>query len=132
MADLDWQHVALQAGLSLLSGAGGMFFGIWKWGRRSAQQEQAVKDDYNEKIDGLREQMRASMADYAKAADAKNDLLVEQFKESFEGIRRQIDDHKLETERFFFRKEEFNSFREEYRQDMRRIFDKLDNLPRLS
>lgn len=132
MADLEWQHVALQGGLSLLSGAGGMFFGIWKWGRRSAKQEQAVKDDYNAKIDELREQSRKSMADYVKVADDKNDLLVDQFKETFDGIRRQIDDHKLETERFFFRKEDFNSFREEYRQDMRRIFDKLDNMPRLS
>lgn len=132
MADLDWQHVALQGGLSLLSGAGGMFFGIWKWGRRSAQQEQAVKDDYNAKIDDLREHMRASMADYEKSADARNDLLVEQFKESFEGIRRQIDDNKLETEKYFLRKEDFGDFRKEYREDMRRIFDKLDNLPRAS
>lgn len=132
MADLDWQHVALQAGLSLLSGAGGMFFGIWKWGRRSAQQEQAVKDDYNAKIDELREQTRLSMTSYEKSADARNDLLVEQFKESFDGIRRQIDENKLETEKYFLRKDDFKEFREEYRQDMRRIFDKLDNLPRFS
>lgn len=132
MADLDWQHVALQAGLSLLSGAGGMFFGVWKWGRRSAQQEQAVKDDYNAKINKLRETMMASIAEHNKTADAKNDDLVEQFKESFDGIRRQIDEGKLDTEKYFLRKEDFGDFRREYREDMRRIFDKLDNLPRVS
>ena len=126
MADWNWQNVVFQSGLSLLSGAGGWLLGIWRWGRNSAKAEQAVKDDYDEKIDELREQMRTSMTDH----DDKNDLLVAQFKESFDGIRRQIDENKLDTEKHFLRKDDFKDFLAEYRQDMRRIFDKLDSWPR--
>lgn len=130
MPDLDWGKVVFEAGTYVVSSVVGLGVGIWKWGRKSAADEQKIKDDYNAKIDDLREQMRASHAEYEKAATARNDLLVEQFKESFEGIRRQIDTNQLETEKRFLPKDDFKDFREEYRQDMRRIFDKLDNLPR--
>lgn len=111
--------MGLEAGASLLSGLGGLVIGAWKWGRNSARSEQLVKDDYNSKIRGLREEVRTSMASIEQKAIAKNDLLVEQFKESFEGMRRQIDEHRFYTERDFVKKEDFKDFREEYRDDMR-------------
>lgn len=114
----------------MLSGFGGLLIGSWRWGRRSAQHDQRVKDDYTKRIDDLREHMRTSMASYEKGADARNDLLVEQFKESFDGIRRQIDENRLDTEKRFLPKDDFRDFREEYREDIRTIFDKLDRIPR--
>lgn len=130
MADTEWGKLALEAGVSLVSGLGGLLIGAWKWGRKGAKAEQTVKDDYEGKIGALREQTRVSMDDREKANDDRNDLLVAQFKESFDGIRRQIDENRLDTEKHFLRKDDFKDFREEYRQDMRRIFDKLDSLPR--
>lgn len=119
MAELDWHQIALQGGTSLLSGFGGLLLGVWKWGRRSAKDEQTVKDDYNTKIRALREEVRTDMTAHAQKIEAGNDLLVSQFKESFEGLRRQQDDHKLDVEKRFLLKDDFRDFRDEYREDMR-------------
>lgn len=130
MADWNWEHAAVEVGVAVVSWFGSALFTAWKFGRSGAKHDQNVKDDYDGKIDALREQMRTSHASYEKAATARNDLLVEQFKESFDGIRRQIDDNKLDTEKHFLRKEDFGDFRKEYREDVRAIFEKLDRIPR--
>jgi hypothetical protein len=128
MADLERDRVALEIGMSLVAGVGGWLIGIWKWGRASARHEQKVKEDYDGKINALREEMRDAMADYNKAADARNDLLVEQFHESFEGIRRQIDDNRLDAERRFLPKDGLTEFRKEYREDMASLMRKIDHI----
>lgn len=119
MAEWDWHQITLQGGFSALSGAGGFLYGLFRLGRKSARNEQTVKDDYNTKIRALREEVRTDMAAHAQKADAGNDLLVSQFKESFEGLRRQQDDHKLDVEKRFLLKDDFRDFRDEYREDMR-------------
>lgn len=119
MAEWDWHQLALHGGTSLVSSIGGLLFGVWKWGRKSAREEHAVKDDYTTKINALREEVRTDMAAHALKIDSGNDLLVSQFKESFEGLRRQHDDHKLDVEKRFLLKDDFRDFREEYREDMR-------------
>lgn len=121
VGDIDWPHIALQAGTSLLSAIGGLLVGVWRWGRASAEREQQMKDEFDAKVDALGDQLKASMAEVEKAGARRLDLLVEQFKESFAGLRRQIDDDRLYTEQRFMRKEEFKDFREEYREDMREV-----------
>jgi uncharacterized protein with von Willebrand factor type A (vWA) domain len=121
MAETDWVRVGLEAGASLASGLVGLVVGAWNWGRRSAVAEQALKDDVHRKVDELREQTRASMEKHEDHSNSRTELLVEQFKESFDGIRRQIDDHKLATEREFVRKDELRVLRDEIREDMREI-----------
>lgn len=130
MAGGEWTDIALKAGISLISGVGGLFIGVWKWGKYSATAEQAVKDDYDTKIAKLREEVRTAMAAQATKSEARTDLLVEQFKESFEGIRRQIDEHRYYTEKDFLKKEDFKDFREEYREDMRDIKGAIANIAR--
>jgi hypothetical protein len=128
MADVDWGRIGAEAAISLLSGVGGLFVGVWRWGRRSAVHDQKVKDDYDGKINELREQMRAALAKHDEAADARVEALVAQFKESFEGIRRQIDDHRLEAERRFLPREGLTDFRKEYREDMANLMKKIDHI----
>ena len=96
----EWIEIALKAGIALAGGVGGLFFGVWKWGRSSAKAEQAVKNQ----ITVLREEVRKEMAAQVTKSEAKTDLLVEQFKESFDGIRRQIDEHRYYTEKDFLKK----------------------------
>ena len=115
----DWADLAIKAGISLASGFGGMILGAWQWGRSSAKKEQSVKDDYDTKIRALREEMRAVMATHAQKADDGKDMLTDQFKEAFDGLRRQMDEHRFYTEKDFMKKEDFRDFREEYRDDMR-------------
>lgn len=121
MAGGEWADIAIKTGISFASGLGGLLIGVWKWGRSSAKAEHAVKHDYTSMIAAHREEVRISMAAHAQKADARTDLLVEQFKESFEGIRRQHDDHKLDVEKRFMLKDDFKDFREEYREDIREL-----------
>lgn len=119
MAGGEWTEVAIKAGISLVSGFGGLILGVWKWGRSSAKAEQAVKDDYDAKIAALRHEVRTDMASMEKGSNASREALVDQFQESFAGIRRQLDEHRFYTEKDFMKKEDFRDFREEYREDMR-------------
>lgn len=128
MADTDWLRIGLQLGGYAVSSLVGAGVGIWKWGRSSAGAEQAIKDDYKGRIDTLRDEVRAQMAQYEKNASARNDLFVEQFREAFDGIRRQIDNNLLDAERRFLSKPEFDRFYTEYRKDQERTDDKLDRL----
>lgn len=127
---LDWTRVAIEAAISLGSGISGLLIGVWRRGRKSAQAEQAVKDDYESKINHLGAELRSAMAHAAVAADDRLDLLVEQFKESFIGLRRQIDDDRLYTEQNFVRKDDFKDFREEYREDMRELKNRIAEISR--
>lgn len=130
MAGGEWIDIAVKAILALAGGVGGLFIGVWKWGRSTATAEQAVKDDYDAKIAKLRDDMRTAMATHATNSEARTDLLVEQFKETFDGIRRQIDEHRYYTEKDFLKKEDFKDFREEYREDMRDIKTAIANIAR--
>lgn len=130
MADTDWTRIAIEAAGWAASSLSGLLIGVWRGGRHSAHKEQKIKDDYDKKINALREETRLSMAAYEKQADARNDLLIEQFKESFEGIRRQIDQNRFDAEVRFLPKDDFKEFRQEWRDGMIRIFDRLDHLPR--
>lgn len=120
----EWIDIAIKAGIALSGAIGGLFIGIWKWGWSSGKAEAAG----DAKISVLREEMRTAMASHAKTVDAKTELLVGQFRESFEGIRRQIDQNLLDAERRFLPKGEFDRFLDEYRDDQRRTDDKLDRL----
>jgi glucan phosphorylase len=126
----EWADLAIKAGISLASGFGGMILGAWKWGRSSAKKEQAVKDDYDAKIRALREEMRTAMSTHAEKSSTSNDLLVDQFKEAFDGLRRQMDEHRFYTEKDFMKKEDFRDFREEYRDDMRDLKASIASIAR--
>lgn len=124
----DWIEIAMKGMVALGGAIFGALAGIWHWGRNSALAEQSVTNQ----IAALREEVRKDMASHTQKAADGNDLLVAQFKESFEGIRRQHDDLKLDVERRFLPKDEFRDwlkdFREEYRQHQQRTDDKLDKL----
>ena len=115
MTELEWGELAIKAAIALGGGASGALIGIWKWGRSSATAEQSVKDDYDGKI----REVRKEMASHVQKAEDASDLLVAQFKESFDGIRRQHDELKLDIEKRFMLKDDFRDFREEYREDIR-------------
>lgn len=127
-AEIDWTRLAAELGVAVIGGVGSAFFTVWKWGRSGAKAEQSVKEDYDGKIDKLREETRAAMQKYEDNATARNDLFVAQTRETLEGIRRQIDQNLLDVERRFLSKPEFDKFHAEYRRDQERTDDKLDRL----
>lgn len=119
MADADWIRTGISAAISLVSGIGGLMLGVYRAGRKSAEGEQSLRDE-----------MRNDMTSLERATTAARDLLAEQFKEAFNGIRRQIDDHRLHTEEKFVRKDDFKEFRDEYRDDMRDLKAAISNISR--
>lgn len=128
MAGVEWIEIALKAGIALSGGIGGLFIGIWKWGRSSAKAEQAVKNQ----ITALREEVRKEMAAHVQKIEDGHDDLVNHFEESFNGIRRQIDEHRYYTEKDFMKKDDFKNFREEYREDMRDLKASIAGIARTS
>lgn len=126
MAGGEWIEVAIKAVIALSGGIGGLFLGVWKWGHSSAAAEQAVKNQ----ITALREEVRKEMAAHVQKIEDGHDELVNHFEESFNGIRRQHDDHKLDVEKRFMLKDDFKDFREEYREDMRDIKTAIANIAR--
>lgn len=115
----DWFQIVSQTGASLLSAIGGLVVGAWRWGRKSATAEHQTKEDYESKI-----------AKAAVAMDDRLDMLVSQFKETFTGLRRQMDEDRLHTEQSFLRKDDFKDFREEYRDDMRELKKQIAEISR--
>jgi hypothetical protein len=128
VAGVEWIEIALKAGIALSGGIGGLFIGIWKWGRSSAKAEQAVKNQ----ITALREEVRKEMAAHVQKIEDGHDDLVNHFEESFNGIRRQIDEHRYYTEKDFMKKDDFKNFREEYREDMRDLKASIAGIARTS
>lgn len=115
IGETDWVRIGLEAAASLISGSVGIVAGIWRAGRRSAQRELAVRDEFDGKIDALRREFAVS----ERSSREERGVMTGQFAESFNGMRRQIDDQRLHLEVNFVRKDDFREFREEYRDDMR-------------
>jgi len=128
MAGGEWIEIAIKAGVALSGGIGGLFLGVWKWGRFSAKAEQTVENQ----ITALREEVRREMAVHVHKIENSHDDLVSHFEESFNGMRRQHDDHKLDVEKRFMLKDDFRDFREEYREDMRDLKASIAGIARTS
>lgn len=114
MVELEWAHFIAGLVGALGGAAGGIFAGGWRLGRVVEGLKLAFKkdiDDSKEEIEEKLEQARTG------------------FDETLKGLRQKINDVELDAERRFLQKDEFNDFRQEYRQDMQRIFDKLDSIP---
>jgi hypothetical protein len=104
MNAVQWAQ-AVSAMLGALIGAvGGLFTAGWRLGRMEAR----LKLDF--------EHGRAAME---KRLESKVDDAQRAFDETLKGLRQKINDVELESERRFLLKDDFNDFREEYRQDMR-------------
>jgi GTPase SAR1 family protein len=128
VADTDWMQLGFNAASAVASAAAGVVVGAWRWGRRTAHREHAVKADYDGKIDALREEMRSAMSTAARSRSE----IADEFRDTFQALRQKINSVELEAERRFLLKEDFNDFREEYRENTNRIFDKLDDISRSS
>lgn len=82
------------------------------------------------KIEGrLTEQFRVDLEKAENEIEEKVKESTQTFDETLKGLRQKINDVELNSEKRFLQKEEFADFRAEYRQDIRRIFAKLENLP---
>lgn len=115
MAGLEWAH-AVAAILGAMFGAvGSIFTGGWRLGRIESRLKLHFQQAINES---------------EKRIEDKVDSATGAFDETLKGLRQKINDVELDTERRFLLKGDFNDFREEYRENTNRIFDKLDQISR--
>ena len=112
-----WGHV--------VSGLGGGLTAIGAvlgWVYRSGAKEPALKAE-----------LQHSLTQAETRIETKVDDMADHFREAFDGIRRQIDDHRLNSAENFVRWVDFNRIRqedreaaEERRKENRQAFDRLE------
>jgi len=128
MTEADWARIAVEVVIALASAAASAVGTAYAFGKRDATERAQLKEEMDARIDDLRDKTIGKMDQAIEAADARNELLISQIRETLEGLRRQLDDHRLEIEREFFRKGEFRDFIQRYDSDQNRVNDKLDKL----
>lgn len=118
----DWLH-----GLSGLGGGALGTFLTWLW--RAARVEPQMKLE----IEHAKEDVEAKIESAERRSKEEVHNEMSHLRESFDGIRRQIDDHKLHTVENFVRRDDFNRMRqedrkaaEERREENRAAFDRLE------
>lgn len=122
----EWFHAALAAISAVAGSVAGLVSATW----RIARIEPRLKLEFSEDLAGVENDLRDQIDQSNRDAAMRNELLVEQFKESFAGLRRQLDDHRLHTEQQFMRKSDFKDFRDEIREDMREIKVMIREIPK--
>src|SRR5690242_17030796 len=101
--NLEWAQPATALLGALVGAIGGIFGAGWRLGRIESRLElkfQKALDDSEQRI------------------EAKVDEAQQSFDETLKGIRQKINDVELDSARRFLPKEDFNDFREEYREDI--------------
>lgn len=128
MTEYDWARTGIEIAVALVSGAAGAIGTAYSFGKTDATERAQLKEEMDARIDDLRDKTVGKMDQAIKAADARNELLISQIRETLDGMRRQFDEYRVEIEREFFRKIDFNQFFTAYRDDQNRINDKLDRI----
>lgn len=115
VVELEWAHAVVAVLGAVAGAASGIFAGGWRLGRIESR---------------LKLSFQQAITDSEKRLEAKVDEERHAFDETLRALRQKINDVEMGAEKRFLQKEDFAEFRQEYRDDMKRIFDKLDSLPR--
>lgn len=114
----DWGHLVSGLGGGLLTAIAGALGWIYKAGGKEP---------------ALKAELQKSLVEAEIRVENKVDDMAGHFREAFDGIRRQIDEHKLHTVENFVRWPDFNRLRqedreaaEERRKENRQAFDRLE------
>jgi hypothetical protein len=124
----DWLHG--------LTGIGGGAIGTlmtWIW--RAARIEPKIRADFQSDIKTAEEHLEAKIEDAERRGEVKVEEMIGQFRESFTGMRRKIDD----VEKGSLLKDDFHRYRQEdrlaaeerrkeNREDFRRLEAKIDQI----
>jgi hypothetical protein len=117
----EWFNAFVSGASALVGAVSGIIAGTW----RVAQIEPRMQVKMETRLAAIEIEMRDKIAAHEKASMLRTETLVDQFRESFSGMRRQIDENRLRTEQEFLRKEDFRDFRDEYREDMRELKESM-------
>ena len=116
MGDMEWFYRLVGPAMGAIVG---LVSGVYSAGRKSAEREQRIKDELREEIVLM-----------GSSSDAKINKSKDEFGETLHGLRQKINDVELEAERRYLLKDDFKEFRDEYRENTNRLFDKLEQISR--
>lgn len=105
----DWLHIVSGAIGGVLGAVGGLIKGIWN----VAKIEQHLRKDFSQEL-----------AEAHHELGEKLDTVADRFEQTLHALRQKINDVELNTEKRFHEyvdKGDFNSLRDEWRQDMREL-----------
>lgn len=125
---IDWLHATIASISSVIGGAAGLVAATW----RLARIEPALRLDIKRDIAGIENELRDEINVGEKRISAKIEEAAQLFDETLKALRQKINDVELETARGFISKPHFDDFRREYREDMRRLMDKIDEIARVA
>lgn len=97
---MEWVH-AVAAIIAVLLSSAGTIFACGRWVGRSE------------------ERLKTEIAEARIEIEDKVDSATKAFDETLKGLRQKINDVELHAERRFLPRDDFNEFRDEYREDMR-------------
>lgn len=123
--DVELIHLIF-AGVPIAATVLGGIWGIVKW---MAADRQKTREDFDNKLQLVQERLEERVSEAEHGIESKVETALQQMGETMRGVREKINVVELEAERRFMPKESFDDFRREYREDMKRIFDRLDRLP---
>lgn len=102
--NLEWGHAFAAIVGALFGAISSIFTGGWRLGRIEPR---------------LKLHFEQAISESEKRIEEKVDQARDAFDETLKGLRQKINDVELNSEKRFLPKEEFNDFRQEYREDMR-------------
>lgn len=102
--NLEWAHAFAAIIGAVFGMVGSIFTGGWRLGRIESRLKLHFEQAMNESERRIEEKLEEGRQAYD---------------ETLKGLRQKINDVELDTERRFVAKDDFNDFREEYREDMR-------------
>lgn len=119
-AGFDWWHGVIGLFGGLVGAASGFVAGVW----RLARIEPNMKAEFEVNMNAAEQRVEKKIEEAEQRCETKVDGLAVQYHEAFSGIRQKINDVELNTERRFLSAD----FRQEHREDMKRIMQRLDAL----
>ena len=120
----DWGHALSAIGGGLITAGGALIGWIYKAGGKDL----TLKADFHQSLEEAESRVETKIEAVDQRVETKLEELIKHFTDTFAALREQSNLHRLEIEKDFLRKNEFGRWREEDREDKRRIFEKLDNL----
>lgn len=122
----DWVHAVIASASSVIGAAAGLMAGTW----RMARIEPVLRLEIQRDIASMENDMRDEIGAGERRIAARILESANLFDETLRALRQKINDVEMEMVRGYVSIPNFEVLRREHREDMQRILDRLDDLPR--
>lgn len=122
----DWVHAVIASASSVIGAAAGLMAGTW----RMARIEPVLRLEIQRDIAGMENDLRDEIAAGERRVADRILESAQLFDETLKALRQKINDVEIGVVRGFVSTPNYEALRREHREDMQRILDRLDDIPR--